>query len=29
LGIYTNEKNAIEIADAIAALGFKGIEKPG
>jgi hypothetical protein len=22
LGIYTNEKNAIEIADAIAALGF-------
>jgi len=26
---YTNEKNAIEIAEAIAALGFKGIEKPG
>jgi hypothetical protein len=24
---YTNEKNAIEIAEAIAALGFKGIKK--
>jgi hypothetical protein len=26
---YTNAKNAAEIADAITALGFKGIEKPG
>jgi hypothetical protein len=24
---YTNEKNATEIAEAIAALGFKGIKK--